>query len=348
MTHRIEHIDIAKGISILLVAMFHSELKLFAPDLINSMGLFRMPLFFFLSGVFFSALVDSRTFLWKKSDALLKPYFSTLLSVFIVTVILNENNLLGQFAGIFYGNGDTIRLRPMWFLTHLFAVYCFSYLIFRTSRIHEKRPLYKAFTIIIFLIIGSYFIRIFTSIKINFAGEEINFIGLPFSLDLIFISSAFFMAGAFLKKLVIEFKPNLYLLPICILCLAAIIEFTDAYVDLNARVYDKPLYSTLGAICGIYFVITLSFYMQKVTMLRYIFLKLGQTTLFILIFHAVISSRTYRYLSEWGSHEYYLMYAIIAFLVSVSAPILIKYIVSKSKLLSLIYLPQHASKNNFP
>jgi len=51
MNNRVEHIDIAKGISIILVALFHSKLKLFAPDIINSMGLFRLPLFFFLSGV---------------------------------------------------------------------------------------------------------------------------------------------------------------------------------------------------------------------------------------------------------------------------------------------------------
>jgi len=50
---RVEHIDIARGISITLVAMFHSHLKFSIPEVIEPMSLFRMPLFLVLSGVFF-------------------------------------------------------------------------------------------------------------------------------------------------------------------------------------------------------------------------------------------------------------------------------------------------------
>ncbi|MEW8495846.1 MAG: acyltransferase family protein, partial [Candidatus Thiodiazotropha taylori] len=51
---RVKHVDIAKGISITLVAMFHTKLRIFVPDIVDPLSLFRLPLFFFLSGIFFS------------------------------------------------------------------------------------------------------------------------------------------------------------------------------------------------------------------------------------------------------------------------------------------------------
>lgn len=50
---RVKHIDIAKGISICLVAMFHSKMKFYFPDIIEPMALFRMPLFFSYQEYFF-------------------------------------------------------------------------------------------------------------------------------------------------------------------------------------------------------------------------------------------------------------------------------------------------------
>ena len=45
MADRVEHIDIAKGISIIFVALSPSKLNTFTPELMNSMGLFRLPFF---------------------------------------------------------------------------------------------------------------------------------------------------------------------------------------------------------------------------------------------------------------------------------------------------------------
>ena len=66
MNRRIELIDIAKGISIILVAFAHSKLRPYLPELNNALSLFRMPLFFFLSGIFFSAAINPDIFLIKK------------------------------------------------------------------------------------------------------------------------------------------------------------------------------------------------------------------------------------------------------------------------------------------
>ena len=42
---RVEHVDIAKGISIAMVALFHSDLAFFIPAVVEPMSVFRMPLF---------------------------------------------------------------------------------------------------------------------------------------------------------------------------------------------------------------------------------------------------------------------------------------------------------------
>ena len=71
-------IDIAKGITIVGVAFQHSHLENFLPGLNHFLGLFRMPLFFFLSGIFFNEAIHFRDLVLSKTDSLLKPYFLTL------------------------------------------------------------------------------------------------------------------------------------------------------------------------------------------------------------------------------------------------------------------------------
>ena len=53
---RLHYIDIAKGIGILLVALAHNDLAGYAPFLYHWIYSFHMPLFFFLSGLFFKYL----------------------------------------------------------------------------------------------------------------------------------------------------------------------------------------------------------------------------------------------------------------------------------------------------
>jgi len=339
MTRRIGYIDIAKGISIMLVALFHSELKYYAPETVNAMGLFRMPLFFFLSGVFFSTSTDARTFLWKKSDALLKPYFAILLTALTISVVFKDGHLLEQLKWIFYGNSDTTTWVPMWFLTHLFAVYCFTYLIFRFTGIEKKNTVYKFAIVAILITLGSQWIDAFWPVQLIPQDKEIALPGLPFSLDIILISSSFFIAGSFLRKVVIEFHPNVYVLVVSISVFIAVVLLTDAHMDLNNRIYVSPFLTTLGAICGIYFVMYASFHINKTAIFRNVFLAIGQSSLFVLIFHFLIQIRAYDYFSEFVTPEAEIWVALFAFLISIVTPVLIKTAVRKNKILSLIYLP---------
>lgn len=346
MNNRVEHVDIAKGISIILVALFHSKIYSFAPGVMDALGLFRMPLFFFLSGVFFSASTDVAFFLWKKSDALLKPYCATLFAVLVFSVLSREEHLARQLIGIFLGNGVTIMPNwvPLWFLTHLFLIYSFTYFVFRVTNIQSKGVFFKYAFIIILMFFGTQWVDAFWYLEITLFGVDIVIPGLPFGLDIVFISASFFITGAFLRKKVIHFTPNVNLFALSVIMFLMVTMFTDAHMDLNKRVYNNPFFTTVGSICGIYAVICLAFYLNKTIIPRNILLTFGQASLFILIFHFFISINVYEYLIGLGIYGLDVWFAICAFGVSISLPLLIKYFVLKSRILSFMYCPVKISR----
>lgn len=79
---RLEWIDLAKGICMMLVVWSHTYLlfqneHLVAKDFYNQMGFFfRMPLYFLLSGLFFKTYASPLMFLKKKVNNLLIPYLT--------------------------------------------------------------------------------------------------------------------------------------------------------------------------------------------------------------------------------------------------------------------------------
>lgn len=67
MTKRIEYIDLAKGICIMLVVLLHVFGDM-SGTVIKIMNLFRMPLYFVLSGLFFKQYEGFYSFLKKKTN----------------------------------------------------------------------------------------------------------------------------------------------------------------------------------------------------------------------------------------------------------------------------------------
>ena len=136
MAKRIEYVDIAKGFSILLVVIYHMANQDYSNEYpffveVNSyFSVFRMPFFFFMSGVFFSYSKSFMPFLLSKADVFLKPYFFVLTLLYVFNVIAYGDGAKLTVWGILYGNASTITWAPMWFLTHLFVLYLFSYVVF--------------------------------------------------------------------------------------------------------------------------------------------------------------------------------------------------------------------------
>ena len=324
MSKRIELIDIAKGISIILVAFNHSKLKYMYPEFNDAVGLFRMPLFFFLSGVFFSASIGPKTFLFKKTDALLKPYFVTLFSLFCISIVVGDDNLSEQFIGILYGNGDTIRWAHLWFLTHLWLVFLVTYVLLHSTKLHVRSNLTKIIVISSMLIIGPYSLSIFWRRSISIFGREFTFPGLPFSFDMILITMSFFMSGIFLNEKVKKFTPRLVAFLITLIVFLLIATNTQALLDLNLRIYRQPFFTTIAAISGIYIIMSVSYYLNKAELLTKIFTLFGSASLFVFIFHVYINTHIYSITSRFSIIGNQLFPAILAFLASIVLPLFIK------------------------
>ncbi len=319
--------------------MFHSQMGQFIPQINAPFSLLRMPLFFFLSGVFFSATLKPKLFFSKKSEALLKPYFSVLLLLLLISYLLNQDQLTDQFYGILYGNGDTIQWVPMWFLSHLFALYCFSYLLFRYTGFNRYTPAVKWTYLFITLSLGTLSIGVFWQLKLSVLGRSFVLPGLPFSMDIMLVTSVYLIAGNLLKEKTIHFTPDTRLFTFALIIYLCIAYYTEAHIDLNQRVYSNPAVATLGAIGGIYIVMCLSFLISRHKTIKQIFIILGSSSLYILIFHNYIDGLTYSIFGEYVADDHRFLLSMMTFLLSITLPLAIKWAVNNNSVLALFFLP---------
>ena len=132
---RIEYIDLAKGICILLVVSMHV-----APDIGGGYGFLtclRMPLYYCLSGMFFKQYGGFNSFLIKKTDKLLLPFLAWYLIGYLVYYIrvfaIGEPEHIFRITDLFtepeFYNGS------LWFLLSLF--WC-NLLFYPITKISDK------------------------------------------------------------------------------------------------------------------------------------------------------------------------------------------------------------------
>jgi len=121
---RYENIDFMKGVCILLVVATHLDLPILSHA---SFSLFRMPLYYFLSGIFFSRYDGFRTFLIKKTNNLIIPYlfFSIFTLVAILVFYFGKDWSLGEA----YTESGPLHNGPIWFLVSLFEVGIIMYFV---------------------------------------------------------------------------------------------------------------------------------------------------------------------------------------------------------------------------
>jgi len=129
MKQRNNYIDLAKGFCILFVVYWH-VLSDYVPPILTYIAL---PLFFFVSGYFFNKTINFRTFLTKKVNTLLIPYYFFSLPnlfFFILMWVKNKENDLSEI----YELSKSYHNSPIWFLLSLFWTTIFFYCIINKKR----------------------------------------------------------------------------------------------------------------------------------------------------------------------------------------------------------------------
>lgn len=126
---RVEYVDIAKGIGIILVVMGHNDFALISPFAHKLIYSFHMPMFFLMSGMFFKPDLPFWNFLQNRFRKLLKPFLFMILFIYVTSISFSKVSILEASRRLLkslYGNGHYLDWVQLWFLPHLFVVSLFA------------------------------------------------------------------------------------------------------------------------------------------------------------------------------------------------------------------------------
>ena len=247
---RYENIDFMKGICILLVVATHLDLPLLSHA---SFSLFRMPLYYFLSGIFFSRYDGFKTFLIKKTNNLLIPYiFFSLFTCLAIVVFYLGKDLSWQEA---YTESGPLHNGPIWFLISLFEVGILMYFISA---------------------IKSNFIQILVVGITSYMGYYMchHEIILPFYLNTALLGMAFYYAGILLRRYKILddglYLPVKFLAFLIVFLLIAFVIIPDRRLALITYEIPFPYYWFIAAgLCGTLSLFYLSKMVNKISIINY-------------------------------------------------------------------------------
>ena len=344
MPTRSRFIDVAKGANILFVAFGHSHLIYVHPwigSFNQSLLLFRMPFFFFLSGIFFE---ETKTFwrtLGEKTDALLKPYAATLLLVLLKRAWFEEASLRELGPRVLYGIGETLGdpWTPLWYLPHLWLLSLFCLWLTRTTGFAGQRRALQGGLLALLLAGGTASIQYWGSHPIYPPGRLAPFAGLPFSLDLVLLSAAFFLLGRALRTETLRFRPRLRWAG-ALLALFLLVKCGLApRLDFNLRIYAQPLAATVCALAGIYLALTACHLLDRIPMLGRLLSAIGSLSLFILLFHAGIERLAYDWLPGQLGYGPGKFASLLAYALSIGLPALLGLLIQRNDWVALFYLP---------
>ena len=294
---RIQFIDLAKGFCILLVILHHVQWSLGTVFVIDKYTMsFRMPLYFFLSGLFFKSYENFAGFLKRKINKLLIPFlFFYILLALLLPYILYY---LGVIDKIDYTVGwdglwgvwtyKPTANPPMWFLWCLFLINIYFYLVYMVS---ERLPRIQVAFIIL------------ACIGLGLWGFEL---GVPRTrttlahLDTALTALPFFCLGFVIRKYTHLLEPNRYdrYLWIAIILLAAYsIYFTHGRVRFIDNKYpDTPFFLYTCGAAGIMAILYLSKLIGHLPVISY----LGRYSIIILVTHHPLQRGLVRLLQPTG------------------------------------------------
>lgn len=277
---RIEWLDYAKGIGIILVIYGHT----YVPDLFNVwLCSFHMPLFFILSGFTFPSYqrYDSKDFLLKKVKSLVIPYVvfvSCLVLWKLIQIIIfggSIGSVIKAIIGIFIQIRTTSYGPGAWFLPTLFIAEIIVYHIINIF--HNKDKLLLVSSII--LLFSGYVYCEYIDIK------------LPWGIDASVVASSFIILGYLVKKNFWFYIHNSKSFKICgLFFIIPNIFFAffnyrimDRTVGMWSNNYGNLIYFVLSAISGTVFII---WFCMKIKSINFI-LEIGQHSLVYYGIHVI-------------------------------------------------------------
>lgn len=282
MTKRVPFIDLAKGFCIKLVVWHHIASTWGLSDYLLKLPLstFRMPLYFFLSGLFFKNYNGFFDFFERKINKLLIPFIfffittSCLLPFALAHFSLRQSpNSNIWFSFIWEQQFPNL---PIWFLLGLFWTNIAFYILFLIS----KKISEKYFTVILTIFslsVGA------TSFFIGRTG-----INLPMFIDSSLTSLPYFCAGFITFRyshFLEQSKYDKYSLVYALLLFTLVFILSKSTVSYIDNRFNLPIVTTyLCGICGTIGVLSLAKFFKQIPLISYF----GKFSIMILVTHGWI------------------------------------------------------------
>jgi len=279
---RIYWVDNAKAIGILLVLIRHTPLP---EKILSFIYSFHIPLFFFLSGIFFKSS-NFPDFFRKKYKRLLIPYFVIgLLSILMwipkkyILELDQDIEFWFPFFGLLYGNVNFIIFnKPIWFLVCLFVVNISFFFIFKIFE-NSKNKYFLIFGFLLLLAFFGYLYSLYKPLR------------LPWMMDTALVAVLFFGLGLIYKhklsKKVFTFtNQQKFTLIFILFVIVVIISILNGRIDMAEIIFNNCFLFLVGSFSGILMIILISELIPKNRIFGYI----GKNTMIIFTFHTPVYS----------------------------------------------------------
>lgn len=308
---RIEFIDLAKGICVLLVVLYHM------PNLLNTdipgRAALTIPFYFILSGLFFKNYGDLGNFLERKINKLLIPYvFFLIIGIAVSSIVYNVRPFPIDFISPMFSNKQ-INV-PLWFLCSLFIVnvlFCIIQLVIKNKYV-------IAICVLIYGSIG--YILSMHNIYLPYYGTQaLN--GLPL-----------FYTGYLIRKtpLLYKNKYDYLCLPLAVVLLGSAMFYCFMLGETPCILFYANKF--FGEIISIY-IVTLSMVLGMLFLCKYIqwlpiVSYIGRYSIITLGMHMIYCLYSNAILTKYGYSEITGIpcYIYTVFMCWITIPFLIKYV----------------------
>lgn len=314
---RIEFVDHTKGICIILVVMSHIGGPFDRMDNHNIIASFRMPLYFFISGIFFKSYEGFWGFFIRKINKLIIPFLFFYVGAFMAKYIIwkimpGAFQLPVEWSDllVIFHNHDLIDFNPpIWFLLALFNCNIIFYLVHSLRNKHL--PLMFALSIIIG-IIG------FTFGKLR--------IELPLYIDVAMTALPFYVAGFWIRRYNFFLQPHRFdkFIPIFVAVAIVVMYFIASKVGMRTNSYQGNIFQFYtSAFSGILAIMLIGKRFKKAPVISY----LGRYSVVTLGVHAFILHFCHKVFDKLIHNEWILAFVLLFVVLGISyalTPIIVR------------------------
>lgn len=282
--NRIGWLDVAKGITIILMVLGHTSIP---KEISNWIWSFHMPLFFIASGLTTNWSRESFSkFVIKKTNSIIRPFIGYSL---VLSLMLWQFQIDHPYSKILTGWGGY----ALWFVPVLFVALIIAKIFF----IMSGRVRYC-------------YLMILPAISYLLCYYEFHF---SWNMSVVPYAAMFIIIGSYIKWHVKKIQNASWWSMILFLIVTLIIShFWHLDMCYNKIIPMMPL--TIGAICGTLFIFIMSIYTEKyIPVLSKIFQSVGRETFLILAFSQIIIQIINVYMGFNVILKYLFLFVILIF-----------------------------------